>query len=113
MAGIGLAVKFYQQHKGRRDDSSLPSHRSRHPAAEEYGRSEPIPVAPVGAPLPREQPKPKDTKRSKALEAFRKLDRDDSGDISRAELQTVLDHLPQNIADAGSLFRNSRKSSTR
>ena len=109
VVGIGLAIKlFYRQQKPTDEHSSSPVHRSQgRAAAETVGRRDVAerepPVAPLPAPVappPKPPPSSIETKRSKALEAFRRLDRDDNGFISRLELQSVLDHLPHNIADA-------------
>eukprot|EP00438_Fugacium_kawagutii_P011250 Skav203727 [mRNA] locus=scaffold2895:10693:21856:- [translate_table: standard] len=105
IVGLGLAVKLYLQQQKSDKRSSAPVQRSLESQgpAETLGRSrdvesEPPLPAPV-APPPKPQ-QPRETKVSKALEAFRKLDRDDNGFITRSELQSVLDHLPHNIADA-------------
>ena len=120
---IALALKLYQRQQKERDRDP-PQRPTRSPEAcstvigqrssdtqRDTGRV-PQPVAPVAAVAParaREaavsvEQKTKMTraqmKSAKAMAAFRKLDKDGSGFISRVELQAVLVHLPQRTADA-------------
>jgi len=116
--GIALALKLYQRQKKDRDWEP-PRRSTRSPEAgtvlgQRSSDTEPdrvTPVAPVAAAPakarkaavsvePRTRMTRAQMKSAKAMAAFRKLDKDSSGFISRVELQAVLVHLPQRTADA-------------
>ena len=116
--GIALALKLYQRQKKDRDWEP-PRRSTRSPEAgtvlgQRSSDTEPdrvTPVAPVAAAPARARKAAVSVERrskmtraqmksAKAMAAFRKLDKDSSGFISRVELQAVLVHLPQRTADA-------------